>query len=424
MPMVSDEVAVDLDLDGRLLTFRAAFHGSEHDGTSNETTPGWDVLFNAAQFDIRRFSRVEPRSIALDVTDQRIAWTGEYGSPLSVPVHVEAGAYHGRPVYFEVLFPWTTGGGESRERSASTIPRYWTFVGLTLLVVVAVFARHNWKTGRADVRGAALVGVATFAALLLSQIMGTHDTLAGSWVLALAMSEGVTAAIQYLAFESWVRRLWPHALIPWSRVLAGQWRDPVVGRDVMIAVLAALAINCLSHALYLGFSPSGAPAASNVLEIHLQRFTLDQLMGTRFIGSAGFFALCIGLISAPRMFFLMFLCRACLRRPWLATLAFVGLVAPLAAAASFSQGDWIESIVMVLIVVLNVLMMVRFGLLALVVMGAVGVFIQRGLLTNDFGAWYGESSLVVVFVVSALALWAFRTSLGGRPLLSADPLKA
>ena len=147
-------------------------------------------------------------------------------------------------------------------------------------------------------------------------------------------------------------------------------------------------------------------------------------MGTRFIGSAGFFALRHGLISALRTFFLMFLCRACLRRPWLATLAFVGLVAPLAAAASFSQGDWIGAIVMVLIVVFSVLMMVRFGLLALVVTGAVGVFIEHGLLTNDFGAWYGESSLVVVVVVSALALWAFRTSLGGRPLLSADPLKA
>jgi predicted Ser/Thr protein kinase len=423
MPLVSDEVAVDLDLDGRLLKFRAAVQGSEHAGNSSETTPGWDVLFNAAQFDIRRFSRVEPRSIALDVTDQRIAWTGEYGSPMSVPVHVEAGAYQGRPVYFEVLFPWTTGGGESRERSASTLPRYWTFVGLTLLVVMAVFARHNWKTGRADVRGAALVGVATFAALLLSLIMGTHDTLAGSWVLVLAMSEGVTAAIQYLAFEPWVRRLWPHALITWSRVLAGQWRDPVVGRDVMIAVLAAVAINCLSHALYLGFSPSGAPAASSVLEFDTSQFTLDQLMGTRFIGSAGFRALALGLISALLMFFLMFLCRACLRRPWLATLAFVGLFAPL-AAVSFSQGDWIGPIVMVLNVVLLVLMMVRFGLLALVVTGAVGVFIERGLLTNDFGAWYGESSLVVVVVVSALALWAFRTSLGGRPLLSADPLKA
>ena len=79
---------------------------------------------------------------------------------------------------------------------------------------------------------------------------------------------------------------------------------------------------------------------------------------------------------------------------------------------------------MVLIVVFMVLMMVRFGLLALVVTGTVGVFIERGLLTNDFGAWYGESSLVVVVVVSALAVWAFRTSLGGRPLLSADPAKA
>jgi serine/threonine-protein kinase len=424
MPLVSDEVTVDLDLDGRLLTFRAAFHGSEHEGNSNETTPGWDVLFNAAQFDIRRFSRVEPRSIALDVTDQRIAWTGEYGSPMSVPVHVEAGAYQGRPVYFEVLFPWTTGGGESREGSVIAPPRYWTFVGLTVLVVVAVFARHNWKTGRADVRGAALVGVATFAALLLSMIMGAHDTRASGWVLAAAMAEGVFAAILYMALEPWVRRLWPHALITWSRVLAGQWRDPVVGRDVMIAVLAAVAINCVGHALYLGFSPSGAPAASSVLEFNTLPFTLDQLMGTRFIGSAGFFALALGLISALRMFFLMFVCRACLRRPWLATLAFVGLYAPLAAAVSFSQGDWIGPIVLVLILVLDVLIIVRFGLLALVVAGAVGVFIERGLLTNDFGAWYGESSLVVVVVISALALWAFRTSLGGRPLLSADPLKA
>jgi len=54
----------------------------------------------------------------------------------------------------------------------------------------------------------------------------------------------------------------------------------------------------------------------------------------------------------------------------------------------------------------------------------VGAFIEGGLLTNDFGAWYGESSLVVVVVVSALALWAFRTSLDGRPLLSADPARA
>jgi len=298
------------------------------------------------------------------------------------------------------------------------------FAGLIFLVVGAVFARHNWKTGRGDVRGAALVGVAMFAGVLLTMTLGVHNTLAGGWILTLATAEGALAALTYMALEPWVRRLWPRALITWSRVLAGQWRDPVVGRDVLIGVLSAVAIACVRHALYLGFSPSGAPAASSVLELNMPQFTLDQLMGTRFIGSAGSFALVIGSLSALEMFFLMFLCRVCLRKPWLATLVFVGLVAPLAAASSFSQGDWIESIVMVLIVVFNVLIMVRFGLLANVVSGAVGLFIEHGLLTNDFGAWYGESSLVVVVVVSALAVWAFRTSLGGRPLLSADPLKA
>jgi len=419
-PPVSDEVAVDLDLDGRLLKFRAAVQGSQHAGNSNETTPGWDVLFKAAQFDSRRFTQVEPRSIAPDVTDQRIAWTGDYGSPTSVSVHVEAGAYQGRPVYFEIMFPWTTGD----RVSLGTPSRSSMFAGLIFLVVVAVFARHNWKTGRGDVRGAALVGVAIFAGVLLTHTLGVHDTLAGGWILSLAIAEGAFAAVLYMALEPWVRRLWPRALITWSRVLAGQWRDPVVGRDVLIGVLSAVAIACIRHALYLGFSPWGAPAASSVLELVMLQFTLDQLMGTRFIGSAGSFALVVGLLTALEMFFLMFLCRVCLRKPWLATLVFVGLVAPLAAAASFSQGDWIEAIVMGLIVVFNVLIMVRFGLLANVVSGAVGLFIEHGLLTNDFGAWYSESSLVVVAVVSALALWAFRTSLGGQPLFSAHPLKA
>jgi serine/threonine-protein kinase len=293
---------------------------------------------------------------------------------------------------------------------------------LVFFVVGAVLARHNWKTGRGDVRGAALVGVATFATLLLSLILGAHATLASPFLIAI--TEGVFAAVLYMALEPWVRRLWPRALITWSRVLAGQWRDPVVGRDVLIAVLAAVAINCVRHAVYLGFGPAGAPAASNVFETSPLRFILDQLMGTRFIGSAGSFALYAGLLSALRLFFLMFLCRVCLRRPWLATLAYTGLVTPLAVAASFSQGDWIGSIVMVLILVLTVLMIVRLGLLAHAVFGAVGSFIDYGLLTNDFGAWYGESSLVVVVVVSALALWAFRTSLGGQPLFSAHPLKA
>ena len=61
--------------------------------------------------------------------------------------------------------------------------------------------------------------------------------------------------------------------------------------------------------------------------------------------------------------------------------------------------------------------------LALAVWASVGWFIEHSLLTFDFGAWYGQSSLVAVVLIAALALWAFRTSLGECLSFIGLPLK-
>jgi len=45
-------------------------------------------------------------------------------------------------------------------------------------------------------------------------------------------------------------------------------------------------------------------------------------------------------------------------------------------------------------------------------------FTDTTMLTVDFTEWYGHGSLVAVIVVSAIAAWAFRVSLGGRPLFA------
>jgi hypothetical protein len=37
-----------------------------------------------------------------------------------------------------------------------------------------------------------------------------------------------------MAIEPWVRRRWPKSIL--GRLLAGSWRDPVVGRDVLLGV--------------------------------------------------------------------------------------------------------------------------------------------------------------------------------------------
>jgi serine/threonine-protein kinase len=42
----------------------------------------------------------------------------------------------------------------------------------------------------------------------------------------------------YIALEPYVRRRWPATLVSWSRLLAGRFRDPLVGRDVLVGCLA------------------------------------------------------------------------------------------------------------------------------------------------------------------------------------------
>ena len=48
--------------------------------------------------------------------------------------------------------------------------------------------------------------------------------------------------LTYLGLEPYVRRFSPDSLIGWTRLVAGSWRDPRVGRDVMIGVAAGLAM--------------------------------------------------------------------------------------------------------------------------------------------------------------------------------------
>jgi hypothetical protein len=58
-----------------------------------------------------------------------------------------------------------------------------------------------------------------------------------------ALFRAALVALFYLAMEPMIRRRWPETLIPWTRLLNGEWSDPLVGRDILVgfAVGAALA---------------------------------------------------------------------------------------------------------------------------------------------------------------------------------------
>ncbi len=74
------------------------------------------------------------------------------------------------------------------------------------------------------------------------------------------------------------------------------------------------------------------------------------------------------------------------------------------------------------VVVMVVLM--RFGLLALAAAFFVSRLFSRFPITLDFSTWYAAGSLLAMLAVIAVAGYAFHTALAGRPLLKDELLEA
>ena len=415
-------LTVVIDLDGSLRRFAAV--PPEHETPPAETKPpDWTPLFAAARLDPAKFTPAAPEWSSSVVTDTRAAWTGAYKGRADLPVRIEAASFHNRPVYFQVLWPWTpaarlAGAAPNNSRTLRSFVNY--AIGALVFIAALWIAHYNWKAGRADLRGATRVGMFCGAMSLIAWIFHAHhvasdaeQTLLGA---ALANAAYVCLAywLIYLALEPWVRRYWPQTMITWSRVVAGKWTDPVVGRDLLFGTLFGM-VYVLIIALYeYANLRSGAPIVGE--------FGLDNLSG--FHAFAGYIAgLLFNEVSGSLIFLLtLFLVRTVLKKQWIVAMAWVvGWV-----AVRFLRENFIDSralaittgVFWALLFTLLVYVILRFGFFALIV----AVFVLDSLiacfLTTDFSAWYGQTSFAIVILILAMALRGFRLSLGTRPLFS------
>ena len=119
-----------------------------------------------------------------------------------------------------------------------------TRFALSLLVVGAMLARRNLH----QARGIA-VGLLVWQLLFLwpgvSWFFGAHHVpnFAEFPLFMEFLVWGIFLScffwVLYIALEPYVRRRWPATLVSWSRLLAGGFRDPLVGRDVLVGCLFA-----------------------------------------------------------------------------------------------------------------------------------------------------------------------------------------
>ena len=240
-------ISTTLDLGGRLLSIeRTPTTADLARPTTDE--PDWTPLFTAAGLDITRFSRSSAEA-RLEIADSRIAWTGRYLDANQTPVRIEASSFHGAVSSFAVVLPWKT---VSQAVGVLDSPFYASFVlGLALLGLL------HLMQGRGDTRSAWRFGLyACGVATVVTLFDPASDP---ALTIYSSVGAGAMAALMYLAIEPWTRRLWPHVMITWARLLAGRWRDPVVGRDLLVTIACVTLNYAVQRVVVFAAVQTGAP---------------------------------------------------------------------------------------------------------------------------------------------------------------------
>ncbi len=380
--------------------------------------PSWLPLFEMAGLDFATARVVEPLFPAPVDTDHRRSWIVPFPGHPESTLRVDAGALGDQIVWFDVVPPWRQANLVDRQ---STLAIQWppqaeAITALTIAIVFTAFwfARRNLRRGRGDRRGAIRLGLGTLLLLSISYLLRADlgGYLTDLWHLmqdrvGRALFETLVIIILYLAIEPYLRRRWPTLLVAWSRLLGGRWSDPLVGRHVLLGVVAgslwaafpviAYAVG-LDPAVRLGRVQSTLTSVRQALAVSIEAIqfpllnsigltavmvAIAVLLGRRIGGAAGVWVL-------------------------LGSLAALGVL-----------GGSNPSIPLLLLVLAGNLIFVavlyRLGLLAAIVCWLVGELMSFPH-TFDTDAFFFPSSAVMSAFVLGLLAWGLYASIGrGAP---------
>ncbi len=418
---------VILDTRGRLVELQVVPQQVE-EAQQVKVEPDWRGLFAEAGLNMTAFTPIASEWLPPVYADTRAAWQGVYADHPDIPIRIEAATQQGQVVYFQVVAPWDA---PVRQVDQSPTPRRLAagFILATIffiaLIAGVLLARHNLRVGRGDRKGSFKLAIFIFLVTLVGEAIGADHvpTLGGELtVMYKAVGWSLFASaflwILYMALEPSVRRRWPRLIISWSRLLAGDFRDPMVGRDVLIGSLLGFTHTLAIYSMNFftgGMSKTGFPATGIEPPSLLgTRAVLSTLLGTSVV---------LWLLTGLGFLLLLLLFYVLFRRQWLAATVLWLLIITVELLA-FAQSLALP-VVMGLVVIATVLVVavVRFGLLTTIASQFFFDLTFHFALTPDLSAWHAQTTFIIVPILIALAVYSFYTSLGGQTLFSANLLR-
>lgn len=410
-----------LDHQGRLVYLRGVPDSRSGSGPEPARPFDWRAPFEAASLDLGRFQPAAPQWTPPYGFDQRAAWIGHFANRPDLDIRVEAASHSGRVVYFQVIEPWTQPPG--LPAPASPGPAVYAILNVIVVVASVIYARRNIQRGRGDKRGALRLSIFGMICYLvgtmavanhLADVSGEFLMVTG--IVANTFYAGVLTWLVYLAVEPYVRRRWPRMLITWNRLTFGRLRDPLMGREILIAAIVAGWTVIISRmefpvALWLGIrnvfprNPLLVPSMqSPVGAVHL----VTKALGVAVAWGLGWLILLV-------VFRLLFRSNAA---AYVAVWIGVSLV-------NLSGSAPLYRFVVGMLAIAPALLYVwpRHGLFAL----AATIFFRYVLFntpaTFDMSAWYSLRSTGFLLLLIGVAGYGFYTSLAGKPLFGGAMLE-
>jgi tRNA A-37 threonylcarbamoyl transferase component Bud32 len=422
-------IRLELDVNGRLLKF-AAVPPKTPSPPDSERKADWEAVFREAGLDLSKFETVDPSSAPIYNYDEIKAWKGELPDNPGIEITVEAAAFRGRPVSFDIFGPWNKPGPKAADSRQMAPTEYLNLFFILVILVIflgaVLLARYNMKKGRGDVKGALKIAVFFLVVRLVTDLIFTEkigsvsaDTNRILEVLQNAPFNALLVFAVYLAIEPILRKWFPEMLVSWNRLVAGNFRDQLVGRDVLTGLFIGVSFATVSFStLVVSSRFTGGLYLPGAL---MQRANIITLYGSAWPLAAQLGGISVGLMGAL-LFLLVFLVAFLItRRKWAAAIIWFLFFAVPTALAGLENGYAWAILGPATFFGVILFCYLRFGFLT-----AVGLSIavpDYALYAFDPARFYFPATMTIVGFQLAIAFAAFLIATRGQPWIRGDLLE-
>jgi len=422
--IVPGMVQVFLDPMGRLIEFHSVPQRVEPAAEVKQID--WTPLFEEAGLSLAAFTSELSTRVPPFYSDSRDTWKGTFPNQPDTPITVEAASFKGKVVYFKIIGSWNKPSAMQplqHKLALKIVNIVLILLVLALVAVAIVLAIRNLRGGYSDRKGGARLAIYIFVVLMISWVFRARHYTGGNEEFNLfltgvqfALFPTVVLWLCYVALEPYVRRWWPHRIVSWSRLLAGNFRDPLVGRDILVGAVFGVTLAVVSFVKGIISVWLGHPQTPRVVN-------LDTLLGLRESIGEFFYTTVsyILLTGLSYMFVLVVLYIVLRRKDWL-----VSLVAWLVVTILFGLVGQNLIWNLTFAAIVSTLVMVvatRFGLLALVASQFFLLLLSTFPMTTDFSVWYASSTIFAIVAGLAVAAYAAYVSLAGQKVFKGELLR-